>query len=174
MWRTGTGDGLMDNMYLEFRAWSLSEKKMYKSVGVHPTTGTAEDNILTVSPWLKNYIIMQSTGLTDRNNVLIFEGDIIEVDVGQAKNKKFLVTFRSGCFMADDILNGCVHFEGDEVSETIVWHELMELDFLITIVGNKFEFDIDAYRKNYLEQFSAKVDPSYLSERPTEEASGDK
>lgn len=53
-----------------FRAWCITEKKMYEEP-------IFVNSIGIVTPATLNSVLMQSTGLTDKNGKEIFEGDIM-------------------------------------------------------------------------------------------------
>lgn len=60
---------------LKFRAWDEDSQKMNGNVEIY----IAKDKTIEVCPKDNKTIVMQSTGLKDRNGVEIFEGDVIEV-----------------------------------------------------------------------------------------------
>lgn len=73
-----------------FRAYILKEKYMVDVEILHPEYILAYDGktySLNNVNNSKNYILMQSTGLTDKNGKKIFEGDIIQ---GEYEGKQFI------------------------------------------------------------------------------------
>jgi hypothetical protein len=75
------------NREIKFRVWDIAGRVMVPGVGVHPSITEVhdgytqgEDGWLTISPIMTNYVLMQFTGLKDRNGAgaCIFEGDFID------------------------------------------------------------------------------------------------
>ena len=77
-------------------------------------------------------IFMEFTGLTDKNSTKIWEKDIFALGT-----ERYIVSRRSGCFMADNIRNG--HSLTHAKEDVRVWHTLMESSLLIEVLGNVYE-----------------------------------
>jgi len=111
---------------LKFRAWHKTREVMLPTVDIEylMTKGAL---ITEHKDFVENIYpnIMQFTGLLDKQAVKIYEGDILEVDVGIAKINLSAV-FKNGCF-ALSVPDGTF----DDFSERISSH--------CKVIGNIYE-----------------------------------
>lgn len=102
----------------KFRAWNKRDKRMiYNAEDVYDgylsgwcgVVGKENNNDGWISCFGEylgrdEYVIMQSTGLKDKNGKLIYEGDMLKTDLKRPYN---IVVFRNGMFMIE-----CEHTTG--------------------------------------------------------------
>lgn len=82
----------------KFRAWSIEFQQMFdvETINFHPAyrelTGGEDSNGDEILFTFDEVILMQSTGLTDKNGVDIFEGDIVRITFGDQRTKHDVFT----------------------------------------------------------------------------------
>ena len=116
---------------IKYRTWNKEEKKMF--YGIERTyDGYEEDSFASYLYSPNKYIVMQFTGLKDKNDKDIFEGDILESN-DNLQTKGF-VEF------------GSYHQIGTKENVRYGYHigcyGLLPMDikpFNIKVIGNKFE-----------------------------------
>lgn len=107
----------------KFRFWSHRDKKMFYSGIYDLDTVGAEDISFLDDEDEYNWIVMQCTGLEDKNVKEIYEGDIISGN--SAYRRKVIYCDSRGAFILEDI-RGYTYF---------VWNGLVEYE----VLGNIYE-----------------------------------
>lgn len=123
-------------MIPKFRAWDKEFKEMVQVDALvfdEQIIKTTYKNGNIVKEDLKNYVLMQSTGLKDKNGKEIFEGDIIAIEVddtGTPINARIFQDSKIGILM----------FHVFEDNEDVPMVELLEDDSVaFAIIGNIHE-----------------------------------
>ncbi|KYH14899.1 YopX family protein [Staphylococcus kloosii] len=116
---------------LKFRAWDKFDEKMLEVHGINFdaqgiwTREMIDDESDGNFVFLDEIELLQSTGLKDRNEIEMFEGDVVKTKYGEHGRHIGIVTFRYGKFLSI----GVKQYEG----------YVEELDCMFEIIGNKFE-----------------------------------
>ena len=91
------------NDRFRFRAWNTEANKMYYSTYTEPLVIGGDEH------WaIKGFaddmdsVLMQSTGLKDKNGKLIFEGDIFVDEIG----RKMVVKYEEGMWTEEGYMTG--------------------------------------------------------------------
>ena len=132
-------------MIPKFRAWDKTTNQMRGCYGFNDmerevyVCSVADDEfngqLKTVHALKRSFdevVVMQSTGLKDKNGVEIYEGDYLSLIIFEA-NKKYKgeVVFFKGSFCLT------VQIKGHEY--TVPFHEMSEVDNLLEVLGNIYE-----------------------------------
>ena len=121
-------------MIPKFRAWDTTNKEIFKDTFAITESGqvvVVDQSSVFVSPdyvFVDNLVIMQSTGLKDKNGKEIFEGDIVDYK-GREAVIKWHGSYASFIYRFVDGLQ-------ERVSE---WEPLFLACYHFEIIGNIYE-----------------------------------
>lgn len=120
-------------MNLKFRAWLKENKEMVDVGEIHFFNGEF-DFIGDAITWMcksDDCVLMQSTGLKDKNGKEIFEGDILSIETDE-ETVKVEVSW--------DSKHALFVFESEKYNEKVALAELFEDNsYQFNIIGNIYE-----------------------------------
>lgn len=120
-------------MIPRFRAWLKKDKEMIDVEEIHFNNGNL-DFIGDAITWMcknNDFVLMQSTGLTDKNGKEIFEGDILSIETDE-ENVKVEVSW--------DSKHALFVFESKKYNAKEALGELFEDNpYPFKIIGNVWE-----------------------------------
>lgn len=125
-------------MIVRYRAWDSVKKEMFKDTFAITESGqvvVVEQESVASSPdyvFVDHLVIMQSTGLKDKNGKDIFEGDVLEIeDEGEVLgNAKLTWDKERAVFMIEAI----------SVDDIAPFHEILsDESYSYRVVGNVYE-----------------------------------
>lgn len=118
----------------KFRAWDSAKKEMFKDTFAITESGQVvvveQEDVMSPPDYVfvNHLVIMQSTGLKDKNGKEIFEGDIVDY-----KGRKAVVNWH-GSYAS------FIYRFVDELQERVSeWHPLFLAYYHFEVIGNKFE-----------------------------------
>lgn len=125
-------------MIQNFRAWDTTNKEMFKDTFAITESGqvvVVDQSSVFVSPdyvFVDNLVIMQSTGLHDKNGQEIFEGDIVQFE-DCSEMSDFL-------YINTGIIEWCQGGFHVTNRDSVLMEDLLDGDSLdVTIIGNIYE-----------------------------------
>ena len=150
----------MKRQKLKFRVYNKTRKRFCLDTedGYVGTDEQFRDGTFTIGTWERNCVLQEYTGINDKNQKEIYEGDIITLWLGNypTGSGTFEVTFKNGAFCLFPIKLGGIaglHFptlkmlNGVDKSGNEIWKENFKFakplygfsSLVLEVIGNKFE-----------------------------------
>ena len=116
----------------KFRAWDKNRKRMIFGPTVDNVSPSWVYTMASASPYEDMVVLMQSTGIMDKNKIEIFEGDVCKLN-GGSQDVFFEVAFEYGCFVAR------VPWKKENAPELKAYCFFQEEVMTVEVAGNIFE-----------------------------------
>lgn len=114
----------------KFRVWNKENKKLYDWDFLEKTKG--ENTFFWVMHQAQNdckhNILMQCTGLKDKNGKLIYEGDIVNYSCLPGYSDIYACTFNRGDFLIGGLLISNTHLKSEVIGNIYENPELLEVN----------------------------------------------
>lgn len=125
-------------MIPKFRVWDKDNKRMIEWIDLDLSKDSGEDYLTVFEPEgaikdaILNDVLIQSTGLKDKNGIEIYEGDIVELKYPYDKRIK-----TTGVIVRNDDI-ACFGISMEETTEQYELYRITAENYL-SVIGNKFQ-----------------------------------